>query len=234
MKQKIQLVLFLAMLVAVIRLAIIFYERHEQAAQAKKQQGVALDPDYYVSPRKLYPYDLKSAQQLTNQPVWVKVGYYYPYYPYDPTTHAVNFANEAGRLRPIQKLEIRNVVPVPSKDAPGQKQLMAVFAQSGGFYAVAIGSETSGDFKFLSDDMFFIQDPHQLYRHWAPDVWQAIDRNEVKPGMNELQTDFALGVALAEPGGDAIDKTLNYPNGGKPLSITYHDGKVVMIRSGPG
>jgi hypothetical protein len=26
---------------------------------------------------------------------------------------------------------------------------------------------------------------------------------------------------------------MNYPNGGKPLTITYHDGKAMDIRPGP-
>jgi hypothetical protein len=232
MKQKIQIALILAMLIAGIRLAVIFYERHEEASQPKKQQAAPLDPDYYVTPKKLYLYDLKSARQLTRQPVWVKVGYYYSYFPYDPATHAVNFAHESGKLQPIQKLEIKDVVAVLSKDEPGKKQVMAVFLQAGKSYAVAIGSDTGGDFKFFSDDMFFIEDPHQLYKHWPADVWQAIDQHQAKPGMNELQADFAIGIGLAEPGADAIDKTLNYPNDGKPLRITYHDGKAADIRPG--
>jgi hypothetical protein len=73
MKQKIQIALILGMLVAGIRLAIIFYERHEEAVQqTKRQEAPALNPDYYVTPKKLYPYDLKSARQLMKQPVWVR------------------------------------------------------------------------------------------------------------------------------------------------------------------
>jgi hypothetical protein len=92
MRQKIQIVLLVAMVVAGIRLAIVFYERHQGSAQPKKQQAAALDPDYYVTPKKLYLYDFKSAHQLTNESVWIKVGYYYSYYPYDSATRMVNFA----------------------------------------------------------------------------------------------------------------------------------------------
>jgi hypothetical protein len=140
--------------------------------------------------------------------------------------------DEAGKLQPIQKLEIKELVTAPSKDSPRQKQVMAVFPLSGKNYAVAIGSKSGGDFKFFADDMFFIEEPHQLYKHWPQDVWQAIDQHQVKPGMNELQADFALGIGLAQPGGDAIDKTLNYPNGGKPFKVTYHDGKAADICPG--
>ena len=29
-----------------------------------------------------------------------------------------------------------------------------------------------------------------------------------------------------------LDKTLNYPNGGKPMSVTYRNGKVEEIKAG--
>jgi hypothetical protein len=65
-------------------------------------------------------------------------------------------------------------------------------------------------------------------------VWRAIDHHEVKSGMSELEADFAVGIGLMETGGDSIDKTLDYPNGGKPLSISYHDGKAVEVKPGLG
>jgi hypothetical protein len=233
MKQKIRIAMLLATLIAGIRLVIIFYERHQGAVQQTKKPEVRpLNPDYYVTPKKLYPYDLKSAKQLTKQPAWVRVGYAYSYYPYDPATHHANFSHEAGKLLPIQKLEIKDVIFGVSPKDPGERQVLAVFEQGGKPYATPIGTEKDGDYKFFSDDMLFIEDPHQLYKHWPADVWRAIDQHQVKPGMNELQADFAVGIGLLEAGGDSIDRTLDYPNGGKPLSISYHDGKAVEIRPG--
>jgi hypothetical protein len=234
MKQKIQIALILGMLVAGIRLAIIFYERHEEAVQqTKRQEAPALNPDYYVTPKKLYPYDLKSARQLMKQPVWVKVGYAYFYYPYDPATRRANFSHEAGKLTPLQKMEIKNIIADVSPEAPGERQVMAVFDGVGKQYAVSIGSEKNGEYRFYSNDMLFIEDPHQLYKHWPADVWQAIDQHQVKPGMSELQADFAIGIGLLESGSDSVDRTLDYPNGGKPLRISFHSGKAVDIRPGP-
>ncbi len=110
---------------------------------------------------------------------------------------------------------------------------MAVFDEAGKEYAVSIGSEKNGEYKFYSNDMLFIEDPHQLYKHWPADVWQAIDQHQVKPGMSELQADFAIGIGLLQPGGDSIDRTLEYPNGGNPLTVSFHSGKAVDIRTGP-
>ena len=72
-KQKLQLALLLAMAVAGVRAGYILYQRHEDTVAAEKKKlaenaGYS-NPDYYVSPKKLYPYDLKSAKQLTQQPV---------------------------------------------------------------------------------------------------------------------------------------------------------------------
>ena len=48
--------------------------------------------------------------------------------------------------------------------------------------------------------------------------------------MNELQVSFAIGLGIPEGSGDSGDKTVDYANGGKPLSITYHNGKVAGIQ----
>jgi hypothetical protein len=80
--------------------------------------------------------------------------------------------------------------------------------------------------------MLFIQDPHELYKHWPAEVWQEIDKHEAKPGMSELQTDFALGLGLLQPGADDIDRTLDYPNGGKPLMVSFHHDKAIEIKAG--
>jgi hypothetical protein len=91
--------------------------RHE--GTAKPPQETALKADYYVTPKKLHAYDLKSAQQLTEQPVWVKVGYQLTYYPYDREHHKTDFGHESGLLQPLQKLSIQNVVTDISPLAPG-------------------------------------------------------------------------------------------------------------------
>jgi hypothetical protein len=54
--------------------------------------------DYYVTPKRMRPYDLKSAKALTEQPVWVKEGYKYSYYPFDTTKKRSDFSKEAGTL----------------------------------------------------------------------------------------------------------------------------------------
>jgi hypothetical protein len=233
LKQRLQLVMLVAILVSGTRLAYILYERHESRLELAKKHAPPLNPDYYVTPKKLYPYDLKSARQLIQQPVWVKVGYAYTFYPYDQARHHVDFSHEAGRLLPIEKLQIKDVISATSPEAPGEPQVIAIFEKDGKAFAFSIGSIRGGDYKFYSDEMLFLQDPHELYKHWPADIWESIDKHQVKPGMNELQADFAIGLGIPEKSGEPGNRTVNYPNGGNPLGVTYRNGKAAEIKPGP-
>jgi hypothetical protein len=74
-----------------------------------------------------------------------------------------------------------------------------------------------------------------LYKHWPPDVWQAVQQHQVKPGMNEMQADFAIGMGVPDAGSSSDEKTVRYPNGGKPVVIVYREGKAAEIKAGsPG
>jgi hypothetical protein len=235
-KQRIQLALVVAMLVAGVRAGYILYQRHEDFVEAERQKAARnvgySNPDYYVSPKKLYPYDIKTAKQLIQQPVWVKEGYRYTYFHYDPVSKKVDFAHDAGLLLPIEQLAIKDVVTAMPPGKGQSKQVMAVFEKEGKSYAVPIGFEADEQYKIYSDEMFFIEDPHELYKHWPADVWQAVERHEMKPGMNEMQADFAIGMGVPDAGDTSYEKTVRYPNGGKPLVIVYHDGKAAEIKPG--
>ena len=70
-KQRIRLALWFLLAIATARAGYILYQRHQDRVAVEKQQARDVgysNPDYYVSPKKLYPYDLKSARQLTQQP----------------------------------------------------------------------------------------------------------------------------------------------------------------------
>lgn len=232
-RKKLQVFLVVAIVLAGGRAAYIVYERHEAMKEdTKPKQERTLNADYYVTPKKLHAYDLKSLrEQLTAQPVWVKYGYQLTYYPYDLQRHKTDFAREAGTLAPLQKLAIQDVVTDVAAQAPGVKQLMACFSLEGKSYAVPIGAEKGSEFKLRADDMFFMEDPHDLYKHWPADVWQKIDTHEVQTGMSELQVSFAIGIGSAEGSGDYGSRTLHFANAGKPLVISFENDKAVAIKS---
>jgi hypothetical protein len=234
-KKRIQIALAIALVVLGVRAGYILYQRHEDYVAAQKRQQAKdagySNADYYVMPKKLHPFDLKSAQQLTQQPVWVKEGYRYTYYRYVPVVKTVDFAHEAGLLGPIERLDIKDVIAVAAPG--GRRQVVALFDKDRHDYAVPIGFESEGgQYKIYSDEMFFVEDPHELYKHWPADVWQAVSQHEVKPGMNELQADFAVGMGVPDAGASSNERTVRYPNGGKPLVVTYSGGKATEVKAG--
>lgn len=247
-KRRIQTILIVAMLLAAARTGWIFYERNREAALAVEQEKElqrkkdTLDADYYVTPRKLYAYDLAGAQALTKAPVWVRIGYGTFYYPFDPVAKHADFAHDAGLLAPLEKLQITSVVLDRAPKAPGQKQIMAVFSKDDGskdgktrdgkHFAFPIGAQQGSDFTLYATDMLFLDDPHGLYKHWPAEVWDAVDHHQVHPGMNELQTSSSVGLGLLEGSGTGDERVLHYANGGAPLTVTFRKGKAVAIKKG--
>jgi len=114
----------------------------------------------------------------------------------------------------------------------GRKQVVATFEKDEQSYAVPIGFESDGQYKIYSDEMFFIEDPHELYKHWPADVWQSVDQHQVKPGMTELEADFAVGLGVPDAGSSSSERTVRYANGGKPLVVVYRHGKAAEITPG--
>src|SRR5260370_13755658 len=85
---------------------------------AKPKQEMTVKADYYVTPKTVHAYDLKSARQFTEQPVWVKYGYQLTYYPYDSKRHKTDFGNEARVLSTFEKLAITEVLTAVASPAP--------------------------------------------------------------------------------------------------------------------
>ncbi|MGH9522756.1 MAG: hypothetical protein ACRD3E_09520, partial [Terriglobales bacterium] len=153
-------------------------------------------------------------------------GYRYSVYPF---TGSVDFTHPEGLLLPLQSIKITKVATVA---VPGEhdRQVVVVFQEKGKDYAVPIGVDDGGDVTIYADEMFFYEDPHTLYSFWPQDVWDAIAKHEVHKGMNEIQVAFAIGMGVPEPGGSQALKTVNYPNGGKAVSVTYNNGRAVDIK----
>jgi hypothetical protein len=109
---------------------------------------------------------------------------------------------------------------------------MAIFEEGGKRYAFPIGIKDAGDYKIYSDEILFIQDPHELYKHWSPATWKAVENHEVKPGMNELQATFAIGMGVPEGTGTGNPRIVNFANNGHPMKISFTDGKATDIEPG--
>ena len=106
-------------------------------------------------------------------------------------------------------------------------------------FGFSVGSITGasggsgGDYRLYIDDMLYLDDPHQLYRHWPAEAWQAVDQHQVRKGMSELQVGFALGAGDLHGSGLGPTRVLTYPNNGKPLVVTFEHDKAVDIQPAP-
>ncbi len=225
-----QWLFIIAIVAAVVRLGFVMRDRLRPAAEKPKATAPALNREAYVVPRKLHAYDLASARELTKQPVWVQEGYRYTYYPYDTQHRRADFFHESGLFGPLEELRIRNVVAQPTPGRANHHQILAVFDKNGHSYAVPIGTESGGSFQIYADEIFFYEDPHRLYGFWPADVWEAIRKHQVKPGMNEIQADFAVGMGVPQPASsEPGEKVVKYPNAGRELTVTYVKGRAVKV-----
>jgi hypothetical protein len=237
--KRIRIILVVLLAVALARTGLIFYSRRDVGTPGPKQPAYALSDDDYVTPHKIFPYDLKSAvKELAGKTVWVRVGNVLPYYRYNPASRSADLAHQAGLLPPLAQLRTSDVVlqRAPVSVAPGQvvivrKEIMAVFTRSdeAGAFAVSIGSNVGDDFNFTANDVLFFQNPHDLYKHWPAEVWSAIDQHQGKKGMNELQMSFALGAVIGASSGDYGNRWVQYGSAKNLIKVTFEKNQATEI-----
>ncbi len=243
LKKRLSITVLVFVVAGGLEVAYLMWSRRDTSEPKKQEPTYSANQDDYVTPRKIVPYSVDSAKkELAGKAVWVRSGYELPYYRYEKSAHSVNFSKQAGVLPPLAKLQVQDIVlqrqPValkPGQVAVVQKQIMAVFEKSGepGLFATAIGTNTGDDYAFPSiNDMFFFDDPHQLYKHWPADVWSAIDQHQVKEGMSELQTSFAVGANGASDSDKYGNRTIEFSNDGHPVSVTFEKDKAVKVTQG--
>jgi hypothetical protein len=243
LKKKIQISLLVFVVIAVIRVGFIFYARRDTDGGPKKPETTySSNMDDYVTPHKIFPYNVESAKkELVGKPLWIKAGNLLPYYVYDTGAHSVNFKKNVGLLPPLAKLQVKDVVlqrePVALKVgqvAVIQKQIMAVFEKAGdpGTFAMTFGTNTGDDYAISANDVFFYEDPHELYKHWPADTWSAVDKHEARQGMSELQASFALGTNMSASEGDYGNRTIEFANAGKPVTVVFDKNKATTVTQG--
>jgi hypothetical protein len=223
-----------------IEVGYLMWSRRDTSTPKKQEPSYSSNPDDYVTPRRIVPYDLASAKkELVGKPVWVKSGNNVPYYRY--SAQNVNFSREAGLLPPLAKLQVKDVVLArkPAALKPGEvavvkKEIMVVFEKAGepGLYAASIGTNQGDDYTFFVNDLLFYEDPHELYKHWSPEIWNAIDQHKAIVGMSELQAGFALGTSGSVDSDKYGDRTIEFNNAGNPVTVTFEKNKATQVTPG--
>ena len=226
-----------------VRVGMIYRERHSPAAQIAAPAKEKLPEDDYVFLKKKRPSSLGDVKDLIGSELWVSAGGQMEFYPVQ--NGRVEYAHSAGTLLGAQPMKAKDAIEqVAPKSATyripgGDRQVLLVFtmpspasgaADSAKLYAVPIGYREGGQYTFYTDELFFYDDPHVLYKHWGAEVWKAIDQHRAIPGMSESQVQMALGQVSRSGSQRYGDRTVVYDNLGKPFDVTFVKNKAVSIR----
>jgi len=189
-------------LVAIASEVLWLHHERTEALKPAPEVSFVTDPDDLVFIKRERPSSLADVKQLDGTTIWVSAGGQMDYYPY--AAHHADYSKTSGTLLGAEPMAVKDAFEqVAPKTAAlriptGDKQVLLAFtmpksADPTKEYAVPVGYKKDGDYTFVTDDIFFYVDPHELYKHWGPQVWQAVDSHQVILGMNERQIQLSLG-----------------------------------------
>jgi hypothetical protein len=222
-----------------VRVGLIYRERNTPAVQTPVAREKIADDDL-VFLKKKRPDSLKDAKELVGTTVWVSAGGQLDFYPY--LRHAVVYGKSQGVLLGAEPLMVKDVVEQVAPKAAtfripgGDKQVLVVFTRPGPDtqYAVPVGYRQAGQYTFYADEIFFYDDPHELYKHWGKEIWQAVDEHRVILGMNERQVELSLGQVSNSTSKDYGNRMVVFANLGQPMAVTFVNNKVTAFRADQG
>jgi hypothetical protein len=219
-----------------VRVGLIYKDRHEAAKPVEVAQA-KMDPDDLVFLKQMRPDSMKDIKELIGKTIWVSAGGQLDYFKY--ANHKADYAHSAGLLLGADPLIVKDAFEqVAPKTATfripgGDRQVLLAFtlpksSDPSAVYATPVGYHDDGQYTFLTDQIFFYDDPHKLY-NWPADVWAAVDAHKVVMGMSERQVVLALGQVSKSESQDVGNRTVNFDNQGHPVDVTFEHNKVVSI-----
>jgi hypothetical protein len=222
-----------------VRVGLIYRERNVPVnVKAPEREKIAEDDLVYLKQKR--PTSLADVKELVGSTVWVSAGGQLDFYPY--AGHQANYGKAAGTLLGAEPVAVKDFVEqVAPKSATfripgGDKQVLMVFAKPNDKkeYAVPMGYRQEGQYTFYADEVLFYDDPHELYKHWGPEIWKAIDEHRVIMGMNERQVQLALGQVSKSTSKDYGNRMVVFANLGHPQAVTFVKNKVTAFRDDQG
>ena len=223
-----------------VRVGLIYRERNAPAVVKAPAREVIPDDDLVFLKQKR-PASMADMKDLFGTTVWISAGGQLDYFPV--VGKAVQYGKSAGTLLGAQELKIKSAIEqVAPKTATfripgGDKQVSLVFTFAGDAakeFAVPVGFRKAGQYTFYTDEIFFYDDPHTLYKHWGPEIWKAVDEHRVINGMNERQVELALGQVSKSNGTQYGNRMVVFANMGKPMAVTFVKNKVTAVRADQG
>jgi len=219
------------------------YERNKPMKTAPAAEKGPTNPDYLVFLKQKRPSTPSDVRELTGQTLWVSAGGQMDYYSSDG--HHADYGKPAGTLLGAEPIVVKGVFEQKAprdatfRIAGGDAQVLLAFTKPKSSdpkkeYAVPVGYRDGKDYEFKMDEIFFYDDPHELYKHWGPQIWQAIDEHKVILGMSEHQVQLALGQVSKSTSEEEGNRMVVYPNLGHPMAVTFTKDKVTAFRPDQG
>jgi hypothetical protein len=226
-----------------VRIGMIYHERHAPAKLPAATASEKLSDDDLVFLKKKRPDSMADIKTLYGATVWVSAGGQIDYY--NLAGHHIEYGKSAGTLLGAQALLVKDTIEqVAPKSATfripgGDRQVSLVFTLPKSStpdkqYAAPIGYRQDGAYTFYTDEIFFYDDPHELYKHWGPEIWKAVDAHQVILGMNERQVELALGQVSSSVSHDYGNRVVIFSNMGHPMAVTFVNNKVTAFRPDQG
>ncbi len=233
----------LLLLGVAIELVYLHHERSEAAKPAAAVDTDAVDPDDNVFLKKERPDTPADLKDLFGKTIWVSAGGQMDYYP--TTGHHADYAHSAGTLLGAEPLIVKDTFeqvapPTATFRIPaGEKHVLLAFtmpksADPTKVYAAPVGYKEDRGYTFFTDEIFFYADPHVLYQHWGPQVWQAVDTHQVILGMSEREVQLSLGQVSKSESQEIGNRLVVYANMGHPMAVTFVKNKVTAFRTDQG
>ena len=218
-----------------------YRKNHEEGPVRKDPYAdVKVNPDDLVFLKKERPDSIANERELIGKTVWVSAGGQLDYY-VDKGKH-VDYAHPVGTLLGATPLLIKDVFeqkapatgPAVARIPAGQRHVLLAFTMPNSsdpktVYATPVGDFDNGLYTLLNDEIFFYDDPHELYKHWGAETWAHIDKHEVVPGMSENQAMMALGQVMTPSSDSMGDRYVTYDNDGHPVVVQFEKNKAVKV-----
>jgi hypothetical protein len=220
-----------------VRIGFIYKERHE-AVKPVEQAQAKMDPDDLVFFKQMRPDSMKDIKELVGKTLWVSAGGQMDYFNY--AGHKADYSKSDGILLGADPLIVKDAFEqVAPKTATfripgGDRQVLLAFtlpksSDPSAIYATPVGYHGDGQYTFLTDQIFFYEDPHTLYK-WPTEDWAAVDAHKVILGMSERQVSLSLGQVSKSQSQDVGNRTVNFDDQGHPVDVTFEHNKVTAVR----
>ena len=227
-------------------LGYLHYQRSKPMNLPKQAERGPTNADYLVFLKQKRPSTPADVKELTGQTLWVSAGGQMNYFPSDG--HHADYFKSAGTLLGAEPIVVKGAfeqkAPKASAEATfripaGDAQVLLAFTKPKSDdpnkeYAVPVGYREGKDYDFKMDEIFFYDDPHELYKHWSPQIWQAIDEHKVILGMSEHQVQLALGQVSKSVSNEEGNRLVVYSNLGHPMAVTFVKDHATAFRPDQG